>query len=341
MTTDTSGKTPLAGLISCGSCGAPMRYDEAAGDHGPLYICDQEHRTKTEVRLQARATDRLVISGVLNAILAEKSIATVQSIIRQYEEQGYAGSGLPDEDISPLIEDLSLFLRAAGSAEKTRNFLTMFITDVKLFPDRAVVVYAHAAAGRQPPGRGDGAGGPALAQSRSLTGRVQAGPSAPPPSAPGGAPPRDCEPSGAASPFPRPGRLWPGLPISTPRQTNVKPPGATITTRARWAAVPATALAPEVSLPGHSIRRADTHETAGTEMFKKIVARIRNLTSKPCGWCEEKSVGLRTVRNRTPDGWVTSQKVRACQRHLSGRDNLPPAERTKLKNKGAWGSWWR
>ena len=142
MATETTTKTPLDGLISCGSCGAPMRYDKATGDHEALYVCDQEHRTGTEVRLQAHATDRLVISGVLNAVLAKKTVATMQSVIREYEEQGYAGSGLPDEDISLLIEDVSLFLREAGSTEETGNFLTMFITDVKLFPDRAVVVYA-------------------------------------------------------------------------------------------------------------------------------------------------------------------------------------------------------
>ena len=141
MTTDTTAKTPLAGLISCGSCGAPMRYDKATGDHVALYICNQEHRTGTEVMLPAHVTDRLVITGVLNAILAKKSVATVQSVIREYEEQGNAGSSLPDEDISILIEDLAPFLREAGSAEVTRNFLVMLITDVKLFPDRAVVVY--------------------------------------------------------------------------------------------------------------------------------------------------------------------------------------------------------
>ena len=118
-----------------------MRYDKAAGDHEALYVCDQEHRTGTEVMLQAHVTDRLVITGVLNAILAKKSVATVQSVIREYEEQGNAGSGLPDEDISILIEDLAPFLREAGSTEVTRNFLVMLITDVKLFPDRAVVVY--------------------------------------------------------------------------------------------------------------------------------------------------------------------------------------------------------
>ena len=142
MTTGATTKTPLDRLISCGSCEAPIRYDEAAGDREALYVCDQEHRTGTEVRLQAHVTDRLVITGVLNAILAKRSVATVQSVIREFEEQGNEGGGLSDEDITLLIEDLSLFLREAGSAEKTRNFLTMFITDVKLFPDRAVVVYA-------------------------------------------------------------------------------------------------------------------------------------------------------------------------------------------------------
>ena len=139
MTADTTTKTPLHGLVSCGSCGAPMRHDKATGDHQALYVCDQEHRTGTEVRLPARATDRQVISGVLTAVFAKRSVATVQSIIREYE---YAGSSLSDEDISLLVEDLSLFLREAGSEEKTRNFLTMFITRIELFPDRAVVVYA-------------------------------------------------------------------------------------------------------------------------------------------------------------------------------------------------------
>ncbi len=94
------------------------------------------------MRLQAHTTYRLVISGALTAILTEKSIATVQSAIREYKEQEDTDSSLPAEDISLLREDLSLFLRAAGSAEKTGNFLTTFITRIKLFPDRAVVHYA-------------------------------------------------------------------------------------------------------------------------------------------------------------------------------------------------------
>ena len=76
-------------------------------------------------------------------------------------------------------------------------------------------------------------------------------------------------------------------------------------------------------------------------MFKMIANRMRNLRTKPCGWCGEKSVALRTVRERTADGWTASQEVRACERHLSGKYHLPPAERIKLKDRGAWASWWR
>ena len=142
MTTETTPRTPLDGLISCGSCGAPMRYDEATGDHEALYICDEEHQAGTEMRLVAHATDRLVVGSVLTSVLTEKSMATVQSAIRQYNEQEDEDDRIPEGDVSSLREDISLFLRAAGRAEKTGHFLATFITDVRLFPDRAVVVYA-------------------------------------------------------------------------------------------------------------------------------------------------------------------------------------------------------
>ena len=142
MTTGTTPKTPLDGLISCGSCGAPMRYDEATGDHEALYVCDREHEAGTEVRLQAHSTDRLVISGVLNAVLTEKGIASVRAGISETGEQRGTGSGFPAEDIGLLKEDPDLFTRAVGGAEKAGNFLAMFITRIKLFPEKAVVRYA-------------------------------------------------------------------------------------------------------------------------------------------------------------------------------------------------------
>ena len=141
MTTETNPRTPLERLISCGSCGAPMRYDEATEDHEALYVCDQEHRTGTEVRLQAHVTDRVVISGVLTAVLTEEGVATVQSATGEIEEED-TDSSFPAEDIGLLKEDLSLFLGEVDRAEKVGNFLATFITRIKLFPDRAVVQYA-------------------------------------------------------------------------------------------------------------------------------------------------------------------------------------------------------
>ena len=78
--------------MSCGSCGAPMRYDEATEDHEALYVCHQKHRTGTEIGLQAHTTDRLVISGVLSAVLTGKSIATVRSAHAGIDLDGVAGA---------------------------------------------------------------------------------------------------------------------------------------------------------------------------------------------------------------------------------------------------------
>ena len=82
-------------------------------------------------------------------------------------------------------------------------------------------------------------------------------------------------------------------------------------------------------------------EAGRTGMFKKMLTRLRTPLAKPCEWCGEKSVGLRTLRERTSSGWIAVKKIRACERHLSGPDDLPPAERIKLKGRGSWASWWR
>ena len=138
MPTDT---TPIVRLINCGDCGAPMRYREAAGGRQALYACEEEHRTGRSVRLQAHATDYLVIGGVLNAIFRGRSFATVQSAVSEYEaNEGVRGR--PGEDIASLRDEISLFLRTEDRVDVAAHFLTRFIRDVKLFPDRAVVHYA-------------------------------------------------------------------------------------------------------------------------------------------------------------------------------------------------------
>ena len=139
MTTGTTPKSPLDGLVSCGLCGTPMKYREPSAVHEAHYACRQGHQ---KVQLIAHTTDRLVISGVLDAILTEKSISTVQSAIREHDEHDGTGSTFPPEDISLLKEDPYFFLKAVRGKENARNFLGMFITRINLFPDRAVIRYA-------------------------------------------------------------------------------------------------------------------------------------------------------------------------------------------------------
>ena len=142
MTTETTPKTPLDGLLMCGICGAPLLYEEPNGAHEARYFCNQEHRNRRQVALRARDTDHLVISGVLTAILTDESTGALLSAIREPQDQENTGSDFPAEDTGLLKEHIAFFLSATGRAEKTRNFLAAFITRIELFPDRAVVGYA-------------------------------------------------------------------------------------------------------------------------------------------------------------------------------------------------------
>ena len=141
MTTKTTAKTPLHGLTSCGSCGAPMRHVEATGDHEAMYVCYRKHRPRTIVRLDAHVTDRLVIGGVLAAVLSDTVIAAMQSALMELEEQGGGADAFRAEDLGLVREDPYLFLRAVGGRENARDLLATFVTRIRLFPDRAVVHY--------------------------------------------------------------------------------------------------------------------------------------------------------------------------------------------------------
>ena len=142
MTTETTPKTPLDGLLMCGICGAPLRYEEPNGAHEARYFCNRAHPAGTQVALQAQGTDQQVISGVMTALLTGESASALLSAITEPEDQENAGSDFPPEDIGLLKENIAVFLADAGRAERTRNFLAGFITRIELFPDRAVVRYA-------------------------------------------------------------------------------------------------------------------------------------------------------------------------------------------------------
>ena len=146
MTTGTTPKSPLDGLVSCGRCGAPMDFAAPAWDQEAMYACNEQHsaagRDPQPLQVLAHTTDRLVISSVLGAVLTEKSISKVRSAIREFDEKEGASTTFAAEDISLLKEDPYFFLRAVRGTENARNFLAMFITRIKLLPDRAVIQYA-------------------------------------------------------------------------------------------------------------------------------------------------------------------------------------------------------
>ena len=132
MTIDTTPKSPLDGLVSCGACGAPMEYEAPTQDHEASYACRSVHTSggdsRSPLRVEAHTTDRVVIRSVLEAILTERSNFILESTIRNPGEQEDMGPQFPSEDISLLKEDPYFFLQAVKGMENARNFLATFIS---------------------------------------------------------------------------------------------------------------------------------------------------------------------------------------------------------------------
>ena len=144
MTTDTTPKSPLDGLVSCGLCGAPMDHEAPTQDHEASYACRNSHTNGGEdapLRVDTHTTDREIIRTVLETILTDQGRSIVASTIRDLGDQASTGLNFPLEDISLLKEDPYFFLQAVKGIENARNFLSGFITRVRLFPGRAVVQY--------------------------------------------------------------------------------------------------------------------------------------------------------------------------------------------------------
>ena len=171
MATVTDPKTPLDGLIRCGICRTPMSFHDATGDHEALYVCYRKHRPRTKVRLDAHVTDRLVISGVLAAVLSDTVIAAMQSALMELEEQGGGADAFRAEDMGLVREDPYLFLRAVGGKENARNILATFVTRITALPRSGGRPLPRTVAVPQRPRRGDGTGDPVLPEHRSLTGK--------------------------------------------------------------------------------------------------------------------------------------------------------------------------
>lgn len=142
MIMGTPPKSPLDGLVICGSCGAPIDFEGPAEDREARYACNGNHECRrSPLLVPADSADQLIIGSVLVAVLTDNGISAVKSAITEPDEAENAGRTFPGEDVGLLREDPRFFLQAVRTVENARNFLATFITRVKLFPDRAVVHY--------------------------------------------------------------------------------------------------------------------------------------------------------------------------------------------------------
>ena len=144
MTIDTTPKSPLDGLISCGLCGAAMDHEAPTQDREASYACRNSHTNggnNGPLRVEAHTTDREIIRTVLETIMTERGTSILASTIRNLGHQNITGLNFPLEDISLLKEDPYFFLQAVKGVENARNFMGAFITCIRLFPGRAVVQY--------------------------------------------------------------------------------------------------------------------------------------------------------------------------------------------------------
>ena len=94
----TAPKTPLDGLIRCGIQDSDELPRRDRGPRSAVRVLP-EAPAQNQVRLDAHVTDRLVISGVLAAVLSDTVIAAMQSALMELEEQGGGADAFRAEDM--------------------------------------------------------------------------------------------------------------------------------------------------------------------------------------------------------------------------------------------------
>lgn len=144
MTTNTTPRSALDGLLRCGECGEPMD-----SDHGPepRYICRPKpgngwSHCQTP-RLHADRTASLIIGQVLQAVLTEANISSVLAAANDPQQSQDADAHmLTKDDVLKIKERPDLFIQALGGTAETRDFLRGFIAEIRAHPEKGVVHYA-------------------------------------------------------------------------------------------------------------------------------------------------------------------------------------------------------
>ena len=139
----TPPKSVLDGLITCGSCDQPMALDGAQGGQEAGYACRPglgNGWSRCEApRLHARSAEVLIIGRVLQTVLTEENISRVLAVANDPQRYDEARKhGLTRQDLQEVRENPGRFVLAAES----REFLCRFITQIRIYTEKAVVHYS-------------------------------------------------------------------------------------------------------------------------------------------------------------------------------------------------------
>ena len=87
MTTQTTPKSPLDGLLRCEDCKCPMVFDERNPTRQPVYTCNpRTHNGKPHCpapELKACDLDNFVISQVMDTVLTKENTATLEAFTQE------------------------------------------------------------------------------------------------------------------------------------------------------------------------------------------------------------------------------------------------------------------
>ncbi len=137
MTTETTPRTPLDGLLVCGTCSAKMALTD---DPDPRYVCRSGCAMPP---LPADDTDRVLIGEILQMVLTERNTGVLLEAANSGPDgQGEVGHAMTRGDIEDLTKRPDLLLQAADGPGEVQSILGRFIGEIRVHEERAVVHYA-------------------------------------------------------------------------------------------------------------------------------------------------------------------------------------------------------
>ena len=133
MTTQTTPKSPLDGLLRCEDCKCPMVFDERNPTRQPVYTCNpRTHNGKPHCpapELKACDLDNFVISQVMDTVLTKENTATLEAFTQELTTNN------PKEENevitrADVITNPQRFVKALGGVKETREVLGIFIAQI-------------------------------------------------------------------------------------------------------------------------------------------------------------------------------------------------------------------